>query len=68
MKKRFSFNIKNYFLRHLQSMLFSLGRLWRQPFSTFLTIGVIGIALALPAGLFVLLQNINNVSPSRRNE
>jgi cell division transport system permease protein len=62
MKKRFSFNIKNYFLRHLQSMLFSLGRLWRQPFSTFLTIGVIGIALALPAGLFVLLQNINNVS------
>lgn len=62
MKKSFSFNIKNYLLRHLQSMLFSLGRLWRQPFSTFMTIAVIGIALALPAGLFVLLKNINNVS------
>jgi cell division transport system permease protein len=62
MKKSFSFNIKNYLLRHLQSMLFSLGRLWRQPFSTLMTIAVIGIALALPAGLFVLLQNINNVS------
>ena len=62
MKKRFTSNIKNYLLRHLQSMVFSLGRLWRQPFSSFMTIGVIGIALALPAGLFVLLQNINNVS------
>ena len=62
MKKGFSFNAKNYVLRHIQSMLFSLGRLWRQPFSSFMTIGVIGIALALPACLFVLLQNINNVS------
>jgi len=62
MKKSFSFHIKNYLLRHMQSMLFSLGRLWRQPFSSLMTIAVIGIALALPAGLFVLLQNVNNVS------
>jgi len=43
-------------------MLFSLGRLWLQPFSSLMTIAVIGIALALPAGLFVLLQNVNTVS------
>lgn len=62
MKKLLSFNLKHYILLHLQSMLFSLGRLWRQPFSSLMTIAVIGIALALPAGLFVLLQNVNTVS------
>ena len=62
MKKWFSFSLKSYLLRHLQVMLFSLGRLWRQPFSSFMTMAVIGIALALPAGLFVLLQNVTHVS------
>jgi len=55
-------NIKNYLLRHLQVMLFSLGQLWRQPLSNLMTIIVIGIALALPAGLYVLLLNIEHVS------
>lgn len=62
MKKKFSFTVKNYLLRHLQVMLFSLGQLWRQPLSSLMTVAVIGIALALPAGLFVLLQNLNHVS------
>jgi len=56
------FNLKNYILRHLQVMLFSLGQLWRQPLSSLMTIIVIGIALALPAGLYVLLDNIEDVS------
>ena len=56
------FNIKNYLLRHLQVMLFSLGQLWRQPLSTLMTIIVIGIALALPAGLYVLLKNVEEVT------
>jgi cell division transport system permease protein len=43
-------------------MLFSLGRLWQQPFASLMTATVIGIALALPAGLYVLLQNVNTVS------
>jgi cell division transport system permease protein len=54
--------LNNYLLRHVQTMLFSLGQLWRQPFASLMTITVIGIALALPAGLYVLLQNINKVS------
>ncbi|PCH64603.1 MAG: cell division protein [Gammaproteobacteria bacterium] len=56
------FNFKNYALRHLQVMLFSLGQLWRQPIASAMTVIVIGIALAMPAGLYVLLQNINQVS------
>jgi cell division transport system permease protein len=54
--------ISSYLLRHLQVLLFSLGQLWRQPLATIMTVTVIGIAIALPAGLYVLLQNINNVS------
>lgn len=55
-------NLKNYLLRHVQVMLFSLGQLWRQPLSTLMTVVVIGIAIALPAGLYVLLDNIKQVS------
>jgi len=52
----------NYLLRHLQVMLFSLGRLWRQPVASLMTITVIGIALVLPAGLFVLSENMSSLS------
>jgi len=55
-------NIHNYFLRHMQVMLYSLGQLWRTPAATVMTILVIGIALAMPAGLFVLLKNVEEVS------
>ncbi|OUR74439.1 cell division protein [Methylophaga sp. 41_12_T18] len=57
-----NFNAKTYLLRHAQVMLFSLGQLWRQPIASVMTVLVIGIALALPAGLYVLLQNLNQVS------
>lgn len=55
-------NLHNYFLRHLQVMLYSLGQLWRTPAATTMTVLVIGIALALPAGLYVLLKNVEQVS------
>lgn len=45
-----------YLLRHLQTALASLGRASRAPFSSLITAGAIGIALALPAGLYVVLQ------------
>lgn len=48
--------------RHLQTFVGSLGRLWQQPFATLLTILVIGIALALPACLHVLVQNVRAAS------
>jgi len=46
------------FERHAQALLGSLGRLARQPFAAFLTILVIGIALALPAALYLAVANM----------
>jgi cell division transport system permease protein len=48
--------------RHVQTLVGSLGRLWGHPFATLLTILVIGIALALPACLHVLVQNVRAAS------
>jgi cell division transport system permease protein len=51
-----------YFVRHVQTLLFSLGRLCRTPGSTLMTIAVIGIALALPTGMQVLVGNVRSLS------
>ena len=48
--------------RHAQSLVGSLGRLARQPFATLLTIAVIGIALALPAALYLVVANMRAVT------
>ncbi len=52
----------NWFERHAQSLVGSLGRLARQPFATALTIAVIGIALALPAALYLVVANMRAVT------
>ena len=54
--------MKPWFERHVQTMVGSLGRLWQQPFAALLTILVIGIALALPACLHTLVQNVRTAS------
>lgn len=51
-----------YLLRHAQTFFYSLGQLWRTPFSTLMTTLVIGIALALPTGLHVVLDNARELS------
>lgn len=67
-KRSASFNgrrhlrLDSWILRHLQVALASLGRLARSPFSTLMTSAAIGIALALPAGLHLLLGNIQQLS------
>lgn len=55
-------SFKTYLLRHAQVFFYSLGQLWRTPFSMFMTTAVIGIALALPTGLHVLLKNAQLLS------
>jgi cell division transport system permease protein len=50
-------NINAYFARHAQVLVGSLGRIVHQPFATLMTMGVIGVALALPLFLSLLLQN-----------
>lgn len=54
--------LKVYFARHLQVFFATLGELVRAPLSNMMTIAVIGIALALPTGLHVLLQNVQQVT------
>jgi len=48
--------------RHLQTLVGSLGRLAQQPLANLLTILVIGIALALPACLQVLVANARSAT------
>jgi cell division transport system permease protein len=54
--------MKQWLERHVQTFVGSMGRLWAQPFATLLTLLVIGIALALPACLHVLVQNVRDAS------
>jgi cell division transport system permease protein len=55
-------SLKNYILQHGLALQASLKRLWDAPLASFFTMAVIGIALALPASLYVLVQNIQSVS------
>jgi cell division transport system permease protein len=48
--------------RHLQTFFYTLGLLARAPLASFLTAAVIGMALALPAGLYVLLNNVQDAT------
>ena len=51
-------------LRHAQTSLSSLGRLSRNPIGTLMTAAVIGIALALPSGLHLMIDNVRQLSSS----
>ncbi|MBD3609035.1 MAG: cell division protein FtsX [Gammaproteobacteria bacterium] len=50
--------IRGYFTLHLSMAIQSLGRLSRSPFATLMTAAVIGIALAMPTGLHVMMDNL----------
>jgi cell division transport system permease protein len=56
--------LRHYFGLHRTNLVGALERLARQPFATALTVLVIAIALALPAGLRVLVHNAGAVSDS----
>ncbi len=56
--------MKAYFARHIQVFLATLGDLIRHPGASFLTIAMIGVTLALPAGLYVGLLNLKQLSHS----
>jgi cell division transport system permease protein len=51
-----------WFARHGETAVASLGRLARQPLSTLLTVLVIAITLALPAGLHLGVKNAARIS------
>ncbi len=51
-----------YLIHHIRVLLSSLGHLTRHPLSTSMTMAVIAIALTLPAGLYLALNNISGLS------
>ena len=55
-------NLNGWLLRHAQVSLASLGQLSRSPLPTMMTAAVLGIALALPAGLHLLLGNLQQLA------
>ena len=48
--------------QHKNSIHFSSQRLWLNPLSTWITLAVIALALALPTGLYILLKNLETVA------
>jgi cell division transport system permease protein len=53
---------RTFLQRHAQVALDSLGRLYRNRAASLMTAGVIAIALAMPAGLYLLLGNLERLS------
>ncbi len=54
--------LRSYFVNHIRVSLASLGRLYAQPAATLMTAAVIAIALALPVGLYIALDNVGKLS------
>jgi len=54
-------------MRHLNTALAALGRLARAPFATLMTMLVIGVTLALPAALHLVIKNAQSMSDSWDN-
>lgn len=55
-------SLGGYFVHHWRCAGHSLGYIARTPLASLMTIAVIGISLALPAGMYVLLKNVQDVS------
>ena len=56
-----------YFLHHLQSLVFSLGKIYQAPTTTIMTVAVIGITLSLPGVFYLFLKNIDAMAGDFRS-
>jgi cell division transport system permease protein len=61
-KPEFGTRLSAYGINHLHVFFSSLGRIWRAPVASLMTVSVLAIALALPAGFYLLLQNVQKIS------
>ncbi len=66
-KPRLFARLSAWLLHHLQSLVFSLGKIYRSPSSTLMTVAVIGITLTLPGGFYLFLKNLENISGEFRS-
>jgi cell division transport system permease protein len=51
-----------FFTDHLRQAVNSLGELWRAPFASLMTIGVLGFSITLPSTLYVIVKNTEEIS------
>ncbi|MFT5541854.1 MAG: cell division transport system permease protein [Glaciecola sp.] len=51
-----------FFTDHLRQAVNSLGELWRSPFASLMTIGVLAFSITLPSTLYVLVKNTEQIS------
>jgi cell division transport system permease protein len=56
-----------YVLHHIQSLIFSLSKIYQAPTTTIMTVAVIGITLSLPGGFYLFLKNIDAMSGDFRS-
>jgi cell division transport system permease protein len=56
-----------YLRHHLQSLMFSLGKIYESPATTIMTVAVIGITLSLPGGFYLFLKNMETLSGDFRS-
>jgi len=56
--------LRVWFDQHLHGLAFSLGRAFRKPWATLLTVAVMGLALALPLGLSIVMDNLRHFAGS----
>lgn len=54
--------VRRYFTEHARVCVAAFGRQWRDPIGTLLSALVIGITLALPAGLDMLMDNLRQLA------
>lgn len=54
--------MRNWLTQHVRALAFTVRRLFATPVANLLNILVIGVALSLPAGLYVLLQNVHGLA------
>lgn len=60
-------HLSAYLAHHLQSLIFSLGKIYQAPATTLMTVAVIGITLSLPGGFYLFLKNIEAMSGDFRS-
>jgi len=66
-EKRSSGPVSAWAARHVSTATAALGRLATQPFSSLMTILVIGVTLALPAAMHLVIKNAQSISASWDN-
>jgi cell division transport system permease protein len=60
--------LTQWYTHHLQALMIGLGDLLRKPFASLMTLMVIGVAMALPSGLYILLNNLQSINQHWNNK